>query len=449
MYTESFGNPRKFARIARRVSRHRPIVAVRTGAAAIGPSGRRAVPAGRADRGADRGGDARHGPGAGHPAGDARARTSPCSPTPAARRRSAGPRCTRPVWWPSTAPFRLDWRSTPDDYGAAVRAALADDDVDAVMVVHAPPLADAVAAPVAAIEAAADGGTKPVVVVLMGGAQRTAAAGSPVPRSPSPSRRPASSAAPTPTAPGSPTRPGRRPPTSPTSTGPRAGDIIAGRARPRRATRLDTAEVVAVLGAYGVAVPETRAGPATEAVAAADAIGYPVAVKAEHRHLGRSVRAGVALDLGDAHDVVDAVRTMQDAIGADADVVVVQAMVAPGLDLRIRSTLDDRLGPLVAIGLGGSTADLVSDEASRLAPLSSAAPTALLAGSRAGPALDQAGLPRRGRRHADAGRPARRRPPRDHAADLNPIIVSRRGRRRPTRRSRSAPPDPPPDRCAD
>ena len=39
MYTESFGNPRKFARIARRVSRRRPIVAVRTGAAAIGPSG--------------------------------------------------------------------------------------------------------------------------------------------------------------------------------------------------------------------------------------------------------------------------------------------------------------------------------------------------------------------------------------------------------------------------
>ena len=39
MYTESFGNARKFARIARRVSRHRPIVAVRTGAAAIGPSG--------------------------------------------------------------------------------------------------------------------------------------------------------------------------------------------------------------------------------------------------------------------------------------------------------------------------------------------------------------------------------------------------------------------------
>ncbi|MGA9276988.1 GNAT family N-acetyltransferase, partial [Ilumatobacter sp.] len=36
LYTESFGNPRKFARISRRVSRTKPIVAVRTGAAADG-----------------------------------------------------------------------------------------------------------------------------------------------------------------------------------------------------------------------------------------------------------------------------------------------------------------------------------------------------------------------------------------------------------------------------
>ena len=73
--------------------------------------------------------------------------------------------------------------------------------------------------------------------------------------------------------------------------------------------------------------------------------------------------------------------------------VVVQAMIPPGLDLRIRSTIDEHIGPLVAVGLGGSTADLVSDEAARLAPLSSASAEALLAGSRAGPALEAAGLP--------------------------------------------------------
>ena len=83
---------------------------------------------------------------------------------------------------------------------------------------------------------------------------------------------------------------------------------------------------------------------------------------------------------------------MQDAIGDDAASVVVQEMVPPGLDLRIRTTSDDRLGPLVSIGLGGWTADLVADEASRLAPLSLAGASALLANSRAGPALVDAGL---------------------------------------------------------
>ena len=156
-------------------------------------------------------------------------------------------------------------------------------------------------------------------------------------------------------------------------------------------------------------MPETIRCPAGDAIAAAEVIGYPVAVKAEHRHLGRSVRAGVALDLGDADDVVDALAIMQDAIGADADVVVVQAMVAPGLDLRIRSTSDERLGPLVAIGLGSSTVDLVSDEASRLAPLSSAGATALrgrFAGR--GGARPRRPRCRSGDRHADAGGPARR-----------------------------------------
>ncbi len=73
MYTETFGNPRKFARIARRVGRTRPIVAVRTGTAAIGARRRRALPAGRVDRGADGACPARHGAGARNAADPARA----------------------------------------------------------------------------------------------------------------------------------------------------------------------------------------------------------------------------------------------------------------------------------------------------------------------------------------------------------------------------------------
>ena len=68
-------------------------------------------------------------------------------------------------------------------------------------------------------------------------------------------------------------------------------------------------------------------------------------MKAEHRHLGRSVRAGVALDLAHGADVVEAVDVMREALGDDAANVVVQPMVAPGLDLRIRSTVDDNARP--------------------------------------------------------------------------------------------------------
>ena len=116
---------------------------------------------------------------------------------------------------------------------------------------------------------------------------------------------------------------------------------------------------------------------------------------------------------------------MHDALGADADEVVVQAMIPPGLDLRIRSTVDERIGPLVAIGLGGSTADLVVDEPSRLAPLSPAGATALVGGSRAGPGAG------RGRAAVGAVVDTLLRLAQlvsDHPevvfADLNPIVVS-------------------------
>jgi acyl-CoA synthetase (NDP forming) len=290
---------------------------------------------------------------------------------------------------PSSPP--LDWRSTPDDYATALRGALADDGIDAVMIVHAPPLADLVDAPVEAIEAAAAGAGKPIVAVMMGGDNGPLRPGSNVPAFAFP--EPAAGVL------------GRVHQYGAWLAGEAAtglgdvGDIDRVRAHEILSAAVDrgdavlgVTDVVALLRAYGIAAPETHHGPADDAVALAGRIGYPVAVKAEHRHLGRSVRAGVALDLAHDADVAEAVDVMREALGDDAANVTVQAMVAPGLDLRIRSAVDGRLGPMLAVGLGGSTADLVSDEASRLAPLSGASATALLAGSRAGPALGQAGL---------------------------------------------------------
>ena len=167
MYTESIGNPRKFARIARRVSRTRPIVTVHASAAEIGANGGALY----------------------QQAGVIEV------PTVAAMLDTARVLSTQPVLRgprvavisnarspetlarvalttaglePVESPVRLTWRSTPTDYGDAVRAALDAEDIDGLLIVHAPPLAD-VPVPVDEIEAAVDGATKPIVIVPIGG----------------------------------------------------------------------------------------------------------------------------------------------------------------------------------------------------------------------------------------------------------------------------------------
>ncbi len=62
-----------------------------------------------------------------------------------------------------------------------MRAALADDDVDGILVIYAPAVADDVAAAARDIDIGASGNTKPVVAVLLGGPDGPVAPGSPVP----------------------------------------------------------------------------------------------------------------------------------------------------------------------------------------------------------------------------------------------------------------------------
>ncbi len=180
MYTESFGNPRKFGRIARRVSRRRPIVAVRTGAAAIEPSGSALytqaglieVPTVTAMLDTVRvlaSQPVLAGP---HVAVLANSRS------PETLARAA---LTTAGLVPVDAPEPLDWRATPADYGDALRAALASPTVDGILVLHAPPLAESVAAPVEEIDNAAAAAIKPVVAVMLGGGDGPLRPGSDVP----------------------------------------------------------------------------------------------------------------------------------------------------------------------------------------------------------------------------------------------------------------------------
>jgi acyl-CoA synthetase (NDP forming)/GNAT superfamily N-acetyltransferase len=390
MYTETLGNPRRFARIARRVSRRRPIVAVRTGAAAARPSGSALyqhcglieVPtvASLLDT----------------------LRLLASQPVLRGRNvavvsNSRSPQTLAEMALvtagliPVPAPVTIDWRSTPADFAAAIAAALAADRVDGLLIVHAPPLFSAIAAPVDEIDAALAGATKPAAVVLLGTPDGPIRPGSAVPGFSFP--EPAASVL------------GRsyayghwldtEAPASPvamTDVDPDAVDAVTAAALAAGRGGLDVAETAVLLAAYGIAMPPTRYVPAARAVVAADDVGYPVAVKARQRHAGRSVDAGVALDLADGSDVEASVRRMAEVLGDHADHVLVQAMVPPGVDLRVRVVSDGSVGPLIAVGLGGNQADLVGDERPRLAPLSTESAAAMLAESRAGFSLQTAGI---------------------------------------------------------
>jgi len=147
-----------------------------------------------------------------------------------------------------------------------------------------------------------------------------------------------------------------------------------------------------LLEAYGVAFPTAvEASPAT-AVETANAIGYPVAIKAVRRRPGRSARSGVALDIASASAAHRAVDTIVEALGTDADELIIQSMASPGVDLRVHCEYDERLGAIVSVGLGGAQAEVIADRTSRLAPVSPAVARTMLGETRVLAALVEADI---------------------------------------------------------
>jgi acyl-CoA synthetase (NDP forming)/GNAT superfamily N-acetyltransferase len=392
LYTESFGNPGKFARIARRVSRTRPIVAVRTGTAAIGEMGGALyqqaglieVPT--------------------VPALLDTVRVLACQPVLRGPRvavltnsRSPGTLASAALiaagLEPVDGPVTLDWNARSTDYPDAMRAALADDGVDGLLVIHAPAVADDVDAAARDIDAGARHHSKPVVAVLLGGADGPATPGSPVPAFTFPEQAAAvlgrSYAYARWLAVEAVTEPETTRPVDPAAAHAIIAAAIAGHDTDELLD-VDLATRRALLGSYGVEMaPATESSPAT-AVADANRIGYPVAVKAVRRRPGRSARAGVALDLTTDADVAEAIAVMHESLGDDSHDLIVQEMAQPGVDVRIRCEHDDRLGAIVSVGLGGAQAVAIDDRSSRLAPVSPASATSMLGETRLMTALDTA-----------------------------------------------------------
>jgi acyl-CoA synthetase (NDP forming) len=226
----------------------------------------------------------------------------------------------------------------------------------------------------------------------------------------------------------------RRPPRA---GGPTIAALLAGRTR-RTVHEHDAKRLLAEAGLP--IVRETLCSTRDGALAAAGAIGYPVALKlvaddVPHRSDLGLVAVGLrdARELGEAWDAMAAVRARTLA-GLAVEGYVVQRMVRGGVEVLAGVTHDPDFGPVLAFGLGGVTAEALADVALRPLPLrdgdaealvvETAAAAKLLAGFRGQPPADVEALHRCLYALADYAWA-------DRAAvaeiDLNPIKVLPRG----------------------
>ena len=151
-----------------------------------------------------------------------------------------------------------------------------------------------------------------------------------------------------------------------------ARDEVLQQARSRGAVALTEFEAKRFLSGYGVSVtPEQAVGSLEAALAAAEEIGYPVALKGSGEKLLHKTELGL-VKLGLKND--SALREAYDQLAAAAQAplkeMLVQQMVAGDRELVAGLVRDPQFGPSVLFGLGGIYTEALEDVAFRVAPLS-------------------------------------------------------------------------------
>jgi acetyl coenzyme A synthetase (ADP forming)-like protein len=434
LYLESFGNPRKFARLARRVARRKPILAMKGGRSRLGQraaSSHTAALAGssaavdalfrqagviRADsleelldvaallssqplpRGR-RVAIVTNAGGLGILCADACEDAGLELPSPSEETRAALA-AVLPREASLANPIDMLAAANGDTYETVLPRLLADPAFDAVIVLFVPPViagADEVAAGVRRGIEAVPELDKPVVAsfitsggvpeALLGGSRPVASFGYPESAARALGRaaeraewlrRPAGSV----------------PPLEGIAVD-AARSVVRGALIASSDVWLEPADARALLSAYGIPlVAERQARTAEEAVAAARELGFPVVVKTALAGAHKTELGGIALDLADEEAVREAVRR----IGAP---VLVQPMVEGGVELLAGTLQDPVFGPLVAFGPGGVLAELIGQAQFRIAPLTDADAKELVTSGKAGelvrgfrgaPAADTAAL---------------------------------------------------------
>ena len=155
---------------------------------------------------------------------------------------------------------------------------------------------------------------------------------------------------------------------------------------------LSEPEAKAVLAAYGIPVVATRlvAVEADAAVAAAEAIGWPVALKIVSPDIShKSDVGGVVLDIDDAAGLRAAVQAMlarvtQRRPDATLAGLSVQSMVrrSQARELIVGASIDPVFGPVILFGQGGTAVEVLADRAIGLPPLNEPLARALVARTR-------------------------------------------------------------------
>jgi acyl-CoA synthetase (NDP forming) len=412
LYLESFGNPRKFARIARRVARTKPVLAVKSGRSAAGARAtsshtgallaasdvtvdalfqqagvirtdslgelfavasllaNQPVPAGR------RVGIVTNAGGPGIMCADACeagglevVQLSPRLQASLAEGLPAEAAVANPVDMLASAP--------PEHYRRTVELVAASGEVDAVIVIFIPPLPTDTAAVVQAVrDAAAAAGSVPVLKVVMSSADLPLEDGD-GPRLPH-YQFPEDAARALVRAVEYGTwrqRPEGQAPELPDVRPDEAAALLATALADGSGSRwLAPEEVARLLACYGLPVAEWRlAGSPEEAGAAAAELGGPVALKAVAPRLVHKTEAhAVRLHLTGADQVRAAAAEMAEAVAAEGYPVegfLVQRMVGEGVELLVGVVNDASFGPVIACGAGGTAVELLKDVAVRITPL--------------------------------------------------------------------------------
>jgi acetyltransferase len=148
-------------------------------------------------------------------------------------------------------------------------------------------------------------------------------------------------------------------------------------ARARGGGWLNEGEVRELMQAYGVPfVPSVKAATADEAVEVASGMGYPVVLKVDSPHvIHKTDVGGVLVDVRTDDEIrtgFDQIVSSVRAASPDADVegVIVQKMLKTGREIIFGMDLDPAFGPLMMVGLGGIFAETIKDVTFRIAPLS-------------------------------------------------------------------------------